>query len=95
MQDRRNQMKKLLTAIAATLLVQFPAVAGDFYDNPWKLKSPVRMKPAYHAKLYKHIIFTGWPNDLENYVNYHGLKVKVFVDYWAMGVHITDWSTLR
>lgn len=85
---------KLLAAIALTLLAQFPALASDFYDNPWKLKSPVTIKPASHTKLYKHVVFTGRSDYLEDYVNYHGLKVKVFVDYWAMGVHIKDWETI-
>jgi hypothetical protein len=88
-------MKKVLTTIAATLFVQFPAVAGDFYDNPWKLKSPVRLKPVESAQLYKHVVFTGWPDDLEAYVNHHNLKVKVFSDYWVMGnSHITGWETV-
>jgi len=69
-------MNKLLSAIALTLLVQLPALASDFYDNPWKLRSPVIIKPASHAKLYKHVVFTGWMDDLEDYVKYHELKPK-------------------
>lgn len=86
---------KLLPAIALTLLAQLPALASNFYDNPWKLKSPVTIKPASHTKLYKHVIFTGWVDDLEDYVKYHGLKAKVFTDYWVMGnSHITGMETV-
>lgn len=42
-------MSKLLLAIALILLAQLPALASDFYDNPWKLRSPVNLKPASHA----------------------------------------------
>ena len=88
-------MKNLLTAVATVLLTQIPAAASSFYDDPWKLRSPVTLKPAYHAYLYKHVIFTGWPEDLEAYVNYHGLKAKVFMDFWVTGgYHITDWETV-
>lgn len=80
-------MKRLLSKLIVSFAVlsSTAAITGSIDNNPWKLKSAIVITPAPHAGYYKHVIFQGDMQDLEEYVNYWGIKAKVYYDFTVTG----------
>lgn len=85
--ENKRNVKRLGSGLVVcfAVLSSTTATADSIDNNPWKLKSAIVITPAPHAGYYKHVIFQGDTQDLEEYVNYWGIKAKVYYDFSVTG----------
>ncbi len=70
-----------LGVLILSFSVSSTAKANSWIEhNPWKLRTPVVASSSYTDGYYKHVIFQGNVNELDNYVQYWDLNVYMFLE---------------